>query len=120
MDRRPPGRLLRGRRRRRRRRHLAPRRTRRRARRRAGRAGAGMTAAAAPIQWTRAQETRTNAAGAEQTFTTYRAARFPGYRIERWEPGTWGIFHGETFCTWRPTLAAAQAQVAFDHARVTA
>jgi len=81
---------------------------------------AAATDAAAPIQWTRAQETRTNAAGAEQTFTTYRAEHFPGYRIERWEPGTWGIFHGEKFCTWRPTLAAAQTQVAFDHAQVTA
>ena len=66
------------------------------------------------ITWIRASITRENMRQQSETFTTYSAERFPGWRIEKWEPGTWATFDARgTFCNTRDTLAAAKEVLAF-------
>lgn len=78
-----------------------------------------MITTAAAATWTAGSRTREIMSREMETFRTYQSESFPGYLVERWDGGLWGVFDGETFCTSRETLKDAKALVADLSARAT-
>jgi hypothetical protein len=61
------------------------------------------------LVWTRGNNTRENMNHVTETFLTYTTDRYPGYRIERWDAGTYGVFDDkDKFCSTRDRLADAK------------
>lgn len=65
------------------------------------------------IKWKTGEIRRLNMNNELMIFRTYTAESFPGWRIEKWEPGIWATFDSrDVFCNTRETLSAAKEVLA--------